>query len=346
MQNPVIAIVGIGKARSVGYHLSLHIVGNPGIMGVHQGDQQGIGMLLLNDRDTAEKKTHVNDFIKDHLYPSAEKNKTIDCMYKVRYARLNEIFEKADIIYFCYNAYKDVLFWEPDNRMKFFPANKDATETGIVKPLLEYAGTKPVKDYLKGQIVFVTNPTLQLATYFQKETTLEPGQIVAFAPENHRLMNKLRPVASTRVPELQKYVTAGGSTNIFIIGEHGSNAMMVLPDGFCVPGFYDPAIKERQLAHSVLNEVLQEGQHIRHGFDSTGANIAPYLAELISDALKGNGPGKNVFCWGVEQDGVYCALPFYNFERDLGNSQSVLRARVCQKYLDDIVNGRCLFVYP
>ncbi len=348
MKNPVIAIVGIGESGSIGYTLANRIIENEWVMerigSTINGYDKDVGLFLKNrDADnTCSDKGKIMHYIAQTLTPAADDKHTLHYLHKVQPCFWEKIVKDADLIFFCYNSYNNVLYWEPNNRNKFFPVNKNETDSIIDIFGSICGGTDKIRDNFKGQVVFVTNPSHQLATYFQEKTNLEQGQVLAFAPEQYRFSILLRTLADKNA-HLRPYVDGDGTTPIRVLGVHGENVVMVLPDGFDVPGFYSKGEGiNGSVAQRTLDRLILEGQDVRLHQGSTADNVVPHMMNFVRASIIGDDA---VFCWGVYQDGVFCSLPFVNkiIEKD---GRRVWRAEVDKQYLDNLVAGKGVFVYP
>ncbi len=348
MERPIIAIVGIGGEGSVGFELAKSIVSNRNIM-------QGIGGLYLKVRDNnSEAIKRIDEIVFPTLIRISRECNTDADFGRIQPKRTSwgDIAQKADITYFCYSKYGastlPVPYWEPANRNKFYKANWRETE-GIISDLGNLAGGKDkIKDYFKGQIVFVTNPTHQIAYSFLCETGMDEGQIMAFSPDQERLFTQhVAPISGRYPVGFEGHVMHHKSaqtyyehwfTDLFVIGEHGNKSALFLPAGF-KSDYFNP--------QAAIDAVVMEGPDTMHAMGSTASGTAPHMTDLIkSCAIKGSVDNPNIFVWGVYYAGMFCSLPFVNVETTDRLGRKVLRAQIVQKYIDDIVNGRGTFVFP
>jgi hypothetical protein len=330
-----IGILGIGGEGSLGFTFSNFVVGNEEIM-----SSLNLEQILLRGRSMgnpdAERK-RVEKHIAETLFPTMMQKKTAKYSSKVQPATTDALFD-SDVIFLGYSAYgmhsNMVPFWEPGNRQKFYHMNLKMTKDIIAE--IEKIKGKKLKDFFKGQVVFATNPSFQLANAFLEMTGLDPGQVIALSPDNERLAMKLRKLASEdncMGNDLKKHFNKYFQTDIMATGEHGDNLAAFLPKDVLK---YADSIREK------LDVVLTEGQDILSLNGSTSSNVAPQMDDFLNASVNGL---PKFFNWGVYYDGVFCTLPFVNRKKTIGGKE-VLRAEIIDDYVKDFKSGSRKLIFP
>lgn len=261
-KGPVIGIIGLGGEASVGCNLSTALC--------IAADTLGIEGLLLNNGDAqpGEKKhRHVLDHIEGHLLGYIEKT---PFEKNVRYASVSDMAKEADITFICYEnsggATHGLTFWEKDPAKKLFADNHETA-----RQLARIFGAQRSTS----QIILVTNPSFPLAYVFTKEGVFEPGQVLAFNPEQQRFRSILRKIqqdyGTDRVTDKHLQLAC-------ILGDHGSNAHIFLP------AVIDHAVLP--LPAQIVADVKKQGLDYILRFGNTAKNIVPQLIKFVSDSRR------------------------------------------------------------
>jgi hypothetical protein len=324
MGKPKIAIIGIGGATSVGYTLSEFIARDPAVM-------DSIDELILNKGDDSpaeikeaekEKKTppkrdFVNSHIREILFPAVYGINREDYMNKIRYKTQDEIAKESALTFFFYEKKYSQrkggpLFWEPNNRKKFFKYNHPAT----VEIARKFKGAL-------GQCVVVTNPTLDIARTFYKESGLEEGQVLAFNPDHFRMILKLKSLEN-RVPKIREYYD-----KIFLVGDHGGTSEIVTADD----SFFSLKDTDGVKIHEIVEKVMSTGQYVSYMHSGVAGNVVPHMLGFArSTILSRERNKKKQYVWGIPYRGIFCSIPVVNEFRGEKEGIPIYRARVLDEF--------------
>jgi len=323
MGKPKIAIIGIGGATSVGYTLSEFIARDPAVM-------DSIDELILNNGDDSPadikkaeeeeeippKRDFVNSHIREILFPAVYGINRGSYMKKIHYKTQDEIAKESALTFFCYaekysNRKGGTLFWEPNNRKKFFKYNYPAT--------VEIA--RKFKNSL-GQCVVVTNPVLDIARVFYKESGLGDGQVLAFNPDHFRMILKLTSLED-RVPRIRGYYD-----KIFLIGDHGGTSEIVATDD----SFFSLKDTDGVKIPELIAKVMSTGQYVSYMHSGVAGNIVPHMLGFVRSTILSRERKKNKqYVWGTPYRDIFCSIPVVNEFSGEKEGIPIYRARV----LDD-----------
>jgi len=318
MGKPKIAIIGIGGATSVGYTLSEFIARDPAVM-------DSIDELILNNGDDSPadlkaekhpKRDFANSHIREILFPAVYGINREHYMNKIHYKTQDEIAKESALTFFCYEKKYSkrkggTLFWEPNNRKKFFKYNYPAT----VEIARKFKGAL-------GQCVVVTNPALDIARAFYKESGLGEGQVLAFNPDHFRMILKLKSIED-RVPRIKNYYD-----KIFLVGDHGGTSEIVSTDD----SFFSLQATDGVNITTLISKVMSTGQYVSYMHSGVAGNIVPHMLGFVRSTILSRERKKNKpYVWGTPYRDIFCSIPVVNEFSGEKEGIPIYRARV----LDD-----------